>query len=122
MPVAALAALPSFRSTKEAWQMREVQKIACKNGGGFVMRFMVAAEGSNNDSDYTGTFTNPEYKTINAKDMGLAEGTEIWPNIDIKLGGDRTGPKVRYKANGQVAVYNLTGTSGNSDVQLIGGS
>lgn len=102
--------------------MREVQKIACKNGAGFVMRFRVSAEGSDNDSDYTSTFTNPGYKTINAKELGLDEGTEMWPNIDVKLGDDRTGSRVRYKANGQVAVYNVTGTTLDSDVDLIGGT
>lgn len=100
--------------------MREVQKIACVNGGGFVMAFQVATKST--VSDKTGTFTNDHYKTINAKEMHLIDGTEMWPKIDIKAGDDRTGSKVRYKANGQTAVYMVTGTTGDSGVDLIGGT
>jgi hypothetical protein len=102
--------------------MREVQLVSCVNGGGFLMRFRVAVAGDDNDSDFTSDFPNPEYKTINTKDMGLAEGTEIWPHLDLNLGDTRTGTKVRYKRNGQVAVYSVTGGTRDAHIDLIGGN
>jgi len=102
--------------------MREVQKVSCINGAGFQMSFRVAADGPDNDSDHTRVFENPNYQTVNAKGLSLAEGTEVWPHISVHGGPDRTGPRVRYMPNGQVAVYSITGTTDVSDVDLIGGT
>lgn len=97
-----------------------VQKIACVNAAGFVMSFDVrTASGLRTSS--SGNYPIDQSRTIDLGDVGLAEGTEIWPVVHAVLGKTKSGnPHVTYQKNGQLATYEVKGTTLNYSVKLIG--
>jgi hypothetical protein len=99
--------------------MSAVQKIACVNDGGYVMSFTVSINGKLHTAS-SGNFPLGSTRTIDLGDLGIGEGTEIWPVVDIVLGKTVSGPKVQYSGNGQTATYQCKGTTLSPKITLIG--
>jgi hypothetical protein len=100
--------------------MPAVQKIACVNHGGFVMRFHVDTS-TGLRTGYTGWYPVDQSKTIDLGQVQMPEGTEIWPVVDAQAGDTHSGPRVTFARNGQTATYVAKGTTLSYSVKLIGG-
>ena len=101
--------------------MPAVQKIACSNGAGFVMSFLVAtSEGLNTPG--TGNYPIGQTEVIDLSTFNIAEGTEIWPVVAAVLGNTvAAGQHCTYAANDQTATYAVAGTTLDYSIALVGG-
>lgn len=100
--------------------MTAVQKIACANAAGFVMSFYVQTSHGLRTQN-SGNYPIDQTRVIDLGPLGLAEGTEIWPVVSAVLGKTVSGdPHVTFSSNGQVATYEVKGTTLNYSVKLIG--
>lgn len=98
----------------------EVQKIACANHAGFVMNFEVKTSGGLKTPG-SGNYPIDQTRVIDLGKLGVAEGTEVWPVVHAVLGKTHSGdPHVVFSANGQVATYEVKGTTLHYSVKLIG--
>jgi hypothetical protein len=101
--------------------MPAVQKIACVNASGYIMAFNVQA-GNGFQSSSTMRYPIGEEQVIDLStaDPPLPDGTQMWPDVEIVLGSDVDGtPSVTYAENGQIAVYNCSGTSLDASCTLV---
>jgi hypothetical protein len=99
-----------------------VQKIAVVNDAGFVLNFSVAYKNANGSTSYSATTDNypiDQSRTIDVSTLGLATGTTIWPHVNAIAGQTKDGPPVQYAANGQVATYEVQGTTQDYTITLI---
>jgi hypothetical protein len=97
-----------------------VQKIARTNNAGFVMNFEVHTSTGLRTGD-SGNYPVDQTRVIDLGSLGIAEGTEIFPVVHAILGKTNSGePHVSYSANGQIATYEVRGTTLNYSVKLIG--
>lgn len=97
-----------------------VQKIACTNNAGFVMKFEVHTTTGLQTGD-SGNYPIDQTRVIDLGNLGIAEGTEIFPVVHAILGKTNSGePHVFYSTNGQVATYEVRGSTLNYSVNLIG--
>lgn len=99
--------------------MLEVQKIACTNNAGFVMSFYVDIAGVLKTPS-SGNYPIDQTRTIDLGGLPIAEGTEVWPVVSAVLGDTHSGPHVGFANNGQVATYEVKGTTLSFSVDLIG--
>lgn len=99
--------------------LREVQKIACINNAGFVMSFVAQTKGARSTS--TATYPVNQTRVIDLADTPLREGLEFWPVVDAVLGKTQAASEhIVFKRNGETATYQVTGTTLNYDIKLIG--
>jgi hypothetical protein len=97
----------------------DAQKIACINHAGFDMSFVAQTSGASSPS--TGTYPTLQTRVIDLATMPFREGLEFWPVVDAVLGKTQAaGEHIVYRANGQTATYQVTGTTLNFDVSLVG--
>lgn len=105
--------------------MRKVEKIACSNAAGFVMNFSIRwldSDGSWKTSHWNSgnypidqTKTSPTLSSIGVPSDALA----VTPYVHAILGVHNQGePLVQAEDNGQVATYNVTGTTLDYSVKL----
>jgi hypothetical protein len=100
--------------------MPDVQKIACTNNAGFVMSFYVEIGGKLR-TDSTDHYPIDQTETIDLGELPIGPGTEIWPVVSAVLGKTESGsPDVTFAENGQVATYEVKGTTLDFSVDLIG--
>jgi hypothetical protein len=123
----------SYQATKTSHQLTarshsssaatlSVQKIAVVNDAGFVLNFSVAYKNANGSTSYSAPSDNypiDQSRTIDVSTLGLATGTSIWPHVNAIAGNTEDGIPVQYAANGQVATYEVQGTTLNYTVTLL---
>lgn len=69
--------------------MKNVSKITCENGAGFVQEFRVVwKEGEHTRvSDWTsGRYPNPQSKTVELSQFGIPVGAEVWVEVHAIAG------------------------------------
>lgn len=69
--------------------MKNVSKITCENGAGFVQEFRVVwKEGEHTRvSDWTsGRYPNPQSKTVELSQFGIPVGSEVWVEVHAIAG------------------------------------
>jgi hypothetical protein len=100
--------------------MVEVQKIACANNAGFVMWFRAVTPGGT--SDPTDNYPINQTRVIDLASTPFREGLEFWPEVHAILGKtESAGEHITFKLNGETATYQVTGTTFNYRISLIGG-
>jgi hypothetical protein len=101
---------------------QKVQKIACSNNAGFVMSFTVAyidEDGNTLTYGDSGNYPINQTRTIDLKGSGIAPGTFIWPIVNAVWGlTQEAHRKVRYSEDGNVATYDVSGTTLNYNITL----
>jgi hypothetical protein len=105
-----------------------VQSVACVNNAGFVMSFGITVLDTATITEHavegvdSGNYPIVQTRTIDLATIGIEEGTILWPRVHA-VGGrtERGDDGVRYAQNGQTATYEVSGTTLDFDVRLIGG-
>lgn len=95
----------------------DVQKIACVNNAGFVMSFEVTDGRLSTGS--SGNYPIDQTRTIDLEGVGFSPGDAVWPRVSAVLGRTEDGSQVTYQPNGQVATYEVKGTTLDFHVNLI---
>jgi hypothetical protein len=108
--------------------MQTVQKISCSNSAAFVMNFwveyldpstgeIVAVDGSG-----TGNYPVGQQRTVDLDSLNVPDGALVRAHVQAVLGTNNPGNKfVTYRrGSGGVATYNVTGTTLNFSVTLVG--
>lgn len=99
------------------------QYVTVLNDGGFVMSFALnRADGA--QAGATDYFPVLQSRTVDlatlrfgAEQQPLQPGDEVCPAVSVAAGVNNTGPAMRYAANGQHAVYVVTGTTLACDIR-----
>ncbi len=105
--------------------MREIDKIACSNAAGFVMNFSIQwldTDGTWHTTEWnSGNYPiNMTRKSPSLSSIGVPEDAlGVTPYVHAILGKHEQGtPLVQAADNGQVATYNVTGTTLDFQVKL----
>ena len=103
--------------------MLYAQYATVMNHGGFVMSFALRrADGA--QAGATEYFPVSQNRSVDlstlrfgAEQQPLQPGDEVCPAVSVAAGVNNTGPAMRYAANGQHAVYVVTGTTLACDIR-----
>jgi hypothetical protein len=105
----------------------QVQTIACVNNAGFVMSFGLEILDMNTlrpliiENLDSGNYPIDQTRSIDLSTTGIEEGTIVRPQVRAVWGDTNLGDRyVVYAANGQTATYEVSGTTLNYSVKLIG--
>ena len=99
--------------------MIEAQKIACSNDAAFVMSFVAQTNGASSLS--SGDYPIDQTRVIDLATTTFREGLEFWPVVKAVLGKTQAADEhIVYKNNGQTATYQVTGTTFNYEIKLVG--
>jgi hypothetical protein len=106
--------------------MRQVEKITCVNAAAFVMNFSIKWLDANGEEHYSewnsGNYPVGQNRTSpKLSEVGVpADALAVTAYVHAILGVHNTGtPMVQYADNGQVATYNVTGTTLSYSVKLL---
>lgn len=116
------AAHATEKTAQPAAATISVQKIVVVNDAGFVLNFSVASLNSIGVASYSAPTDNypiDQSRTIDASTLGIATGTTIFPHVSAIAGNTVDGVRVQYAPNGQVATYEVQGTTLNYTVTLL---
>jgi hypothetical protein len=116
-------------AVKEAGMALEVQRIACVNNGGFVMNFgiqyldldetipqPVMFEGLN-----SGDYPILDTRVIDLIEQGVSEGRLVSPRVNAYWGESEAWVGwLTCAANGQTATFDVSGTTLDVHIKLIG--
>ena len=104
--------------------MKNVSKITCESGAGFVQEFRVVwKEGEHTRvSDWTsGRYPNPQSKTVELSQFGIPVGSEVWVEVHAIAGKTKqAGDHVAYSPDSDDAAwYKTTGTTLIYSIKLM---
>lgn len=109
--------------------MQVVQTLVCVNNAAFVMSFGIEILDMNTGKTLiienldSGNYPIDQSQSIDLSTIGIAEGTWLKPQVYAVWGDTNLGDSfVQYATNGETATYEVSGTTLNYSVRLLGAS
>jgi hypothetical protein len=105
--------------------MQKIGKMSLKNSGGFVARIQFSYlddDGNKQLTKQSGDIPLGQTKVCDPGEMGVPDGAMVYMHAFVVWGTDNEAKRAFFyqKGNVSVAEYNISGTTLNNDMGLVG--